>query len=228
MKAMPARALIVATRNRHKVLEIAAILGPKSLCLSFDEAPGSPHAVEDASTFEGNATKKAMALATWLAANPSAPFWEKAAGLPAFVLADDSGLEVDALEGAPGVHSARFAALEAGSPGNSSDVENNTKLIRMLVDRGLDRATARFRCSVALTAIRPGATADELKTSTRTFSGACEGHMNPKPNGSGGFGYDPLFIPAGHDESFAQLGGDLKNRISHRAKALDKLKAALA
>ncbi len=225
---MPARALIVATRNRHKVMEIAAILGPESLCLSLDDAPGSPHAVEDASTFEGNATKKAMALATWLATNPTAPFWEKAAGLPAFVLADDSGLEVDALEGAPGVHSARFAALEAGSPGNSSDAENNTKLIRMLVNRGLERATARFRCSVALTAIRPGATADELKTSTRTFSGACEGHMNPKPNGFGGFGYDPLFIPAGHDESFAQLGGDLKNRISHRAKALDKLKAALA
>ncbi len=225
---MPARVLIVATRNRHKVGEIAAILGPDDLCLSLDDAPGSPHAVEDSTTFEGNAVKKAMTLAVWLAANPSAPFWEKASGLPGFVLADDSGLEVDALEGAPGVHSARFAAIEAGAPGNSSDADNNAKIIRMLVNRGLDHATARFRCSIALTAVRPGAGSAELRAATRTFAGVCEGHLNTKPQGSTGFGYDPLFIPLGHDESFAQLTRDVKNRISHRRKALDKLRNALA
>lgn len=225
---MPVRALIVATRNRHKVEEIASILGQDNLCLSLDEAPGAPTPIEDAQTFEGNASKKAMTIASWLAANPSAPFWEKAAGLPAYVLADDSGLEVDALEGAPGVHSARFAALETGAPGNSSDAENNAKLIRMLLNRELDRAIARFRCALALVPVAPGAAAENLKKGSRVFSGACEGHINPKPHGASGFGYDPLFIPYGHEESFAQLGSDVKNRISHRAKALDKLKTALA
>lgn len=224
---MPVRALLVATRNRHKVEEIAAILAPNSLCLSLDEAPGSPTPIEDATTFEGNASKKALTIATWLAANPNAPFWEKAAGLPAFVLADDSGLEVDALEGAPGVHSARFAALETGAPGNSSDSENNAKLIRMLQNRELERANARFRCALAFVAIRTGAGTEELRKGSRIFSGVCEGHINPKPNGASGFGYDPLFIPYGHEESFAQLGSDVKNRVSHRAKALDKLKVAL-
>ncbi len=224
---MPARALIVATRNRHKVEEIAAILGPNTLCLSLADAPGSPHAVEDSTTFEGNAVKKAMTLAVWLAANPTAPFWEKAAGLPGFVLADDSGLEVDALDGAPGVHSARFAAIDAGAPGNSSDADNNAKLVHMLANRGIDHATARFRCAVALSPIHPGATPDEIKSSSRTFAGVCDGHMTLKPHGTGGFGYDPLFIPAGHGESFAQLTRDVKNRISHRGKALEKLKAAL-
>lgn len=225
---MPARALIVATRNRHKVEEIAAMLGANVLCLSLEEAPGSPTPIEDAITFEGNAAKKAVTIATWLAANSGAPFWEKASGLPAFVLADDSGLEVDALEGAPGIHSARFAALDTGAPGNSSDAENNAKLIRMLVNRGLDHAVARFRCALALVAVHPGATPEELRRGTRTFSGTCDGHINPKPNGTSGFGYDPLFIPYGHEESFAQLGSDVKNRISHRSKALDKLKSALA
>jgi XTP/dITP diphosphohydrolase len=223
---MPARALIVATRNRHKVEEIAAILGPESLCLTLDEAPGSPHPIEDSITFEGNAAKKAVTLAGWLAAHATAPFWEKVAGLPAFVLADDSGLEVDALEGAPGIHSARFAALDTGMPGNSSDAENNAKLTT-LHNRGLEHATARFRCALALVPVSPGSTVADLKKSTRTFSAACEGHISPKPRGLEGFGYDPLFVPQGHDESFAELGGIVKQRVSHRAKALDKLKAVI-
>ncbi len=224
---MPARALIVATRNRHKVEEIAALLGPQNLCLTLEDVPGSPHPIEDAITFEGNAAKKAVSLAAWLAAHATAPFWEKAGGLPAFVLADDSGLEVDALDGAPGIHSARFASLDTGMPGNSSDAENNAKLITMLHNRGLEHAIARFRCALALVPVVAGATVDDLRKSARTFSAACEGRINTKPRGLEGFGYDPLFIPEGHDESFAELGSAVKQRVSHRAKALEKHKAAL-
>src|SRR6516165_5177462 len=105
--------LLIATRNAHKVGEIQAILGAGFRCLTLDDFPGAPAVVEDAQTFAGNATKKALELAKWLSAAPNC-----SGASPAFVLADDSGLEVDALGGAPGVQSARFAALDTGAEGN--------------------------------------------------------------------------------------------------------------
>jgi XTP/dITP diphosphohydrolase len=160
--------------------------------------------VEDAGTFAGNATKKSVALAKWLD--------ETQAAGPLYVLADDSGLEVDALGGAPGVHSARFAALDTGTPGNSSNADNNAKLLRLLGDLALDKRTARFRCVLALTPIP--------LTRTELFEGACEGRIEFSPRGLHGFGYDPLFVPKGYEATFGELSEEVKNGISHRAKAL--------
>ena len=153
----------------------------------------------------------------------------------AFVLADDSGLEVDALDGAPGVHSARFAAAERLNSGNTSDGENNAKLLRLLEQVPEAKRTARFRCVLALTPVlraadtnaSPVCAADELELSTEVFDGSCEGRIGFGPRGRGGFGYDPLFIPEGRTESFAELGEDIKNQSSHRARALAKLRARL-
>jgi XTP/dITP diphosphohydrolase len=222
--------LIIATRNSHKVGEIAAILGPQFKCVSLREFPDAPQVVEDAPTFAGNAIKKAVELAKWLSTTRKLELTG-----PCYVLADDSGLEVDALDGAPGVTSARFAALDSSAAGNSSDQENNAKLLRLLKDRAAHEWTARFRCVLALCPITPPEPrsaspvcyADELEVATETFEGACEGRITPNPSGHGGFGYDPLFVPNGHGESFAELGEAVKNVISHRAKALAKLKKRL-
>src|SRR5207245_3178805 len=138
-KLLNTRMLIIATHNTHKVQEIRAILGDRYLYRSLADLPGAPVAVEDAPTFVGNATKKAIALANWLAANEILDAGAPSANL--FVLADDSGLEVDALGGAPGVHSARFAGLDSGEAGNSSDAENNAKLMRLLKDVLLEKRT---------------------------------------------------------------------------------------
>ena len=153
-----------------------------------------------------------------------------------WVLADDSGLEVDVLGGAPGVHSARFAALETGRPGNSSDAENNAKLLRLLKDLPSEKRTARFRCVLGLTPVRPHQIesaspvcyADEFEVLTKLFDGTCEGQIGFAPRGQGGFGYDPLFIPDGFEQTFAELGGGVKNGLSHRARALAALKTALS
>jgi XTP/dITP diphosphohydrolase len=220
--------LLIATRNRHKTREIQALLGGGFQCLTLEEFPGAPAVVEDADTFAGNAAKKAVELASWLAATGRA-----GARNVAWVLADDSGLEVDALDGAPGVHSARFAALDTGAEGNSPDAANNAKLIRLLGEIPAERRTARFRCVIALAPV-PEATveasspvcyASEAGFRTRLFEGACEGRLELKARGAGGFGYDPLFIPAGYEQSFAELGDEVKSRISHRARALAKLRA---
>src|SRR5215207_1810575 len=117
--------LFIATHNSHKVAEMRAILGEAFDYRTLKDFPTAPRVVEDAPSFAGNATKKAVALAKWLAAKRSLDF-----PMPAFVLADDSGLEVDALQGAPGVLSARFAG-EQGSAGNSTDVDNSAKLLRL-------------------------------------------------------------------------------------------------
>ena len=154
--------------------------------------------------------------------------------VPTFILADDSGLEVDALKGAPGVHSARFAALDKGR--NSSSAENNAKLLRLLEGVPLEKRMARFRCVLALTPVigagrrnaSPVCEADEFELQTELFEGACEGRIEFAPRGQGGFGYDPLFIPQGHEQTFGELGEEVKNRLSHRAKALEKLKRRLA
>lgn len=176
------------------------MLGPGFRIQSLKDFPKAPPLIEDAETFAGNATRKATQLAAWL-------------GSKALVLADDSGLEVDALNGAPGVHSARFAA-EPAQRGNASDAANLEKLLCVLKDVPQAQRSARFRCVLALTA--PGG--------IRLFDGACEGRIAFKPSGKHGFGFDPVFIPNGYTHSFAELGEDVKNRISHRERALQKLR----
>jgi XTP/dITP diphosphohydrolase len=222
--------LLIATRNTHKVAEIRAILGASFQFLTLNDFPGTPKVVEDADTFAGNAAKKAAELARWLNGKQAGehPTSNIQHPTPNFVLADDSGLEVDALNGAPGVHSARFAALDKNE--NSADADNNAKLLRLLQHVPPGRRTGRFRCVLALAPVpepsvasaSPVCCADEFEA--RTFEGACEGLIQLAPSGHGGFGYDPLFVPEGFSQSFAELGEDVKNTLSHRAKALEKLK----
>ncbi len=211
--------LLIATRNAHKVGEIRAILGGGFKCLTLEDFPQAPNVIEDADTFAGNATKKATELARWIAR--SSPVTRHAS--PDFILADDSGLEVDVLAGQPGVHSARFASLDSGPSGNSPDADNNAKLVRLLKDVPMEKRTARFRCVLALVAVTP----HSALGIPHLFDGACEGRILFVASGRGGFGYDPLFVPDGFDLSLAELGEDVKNRLSHRACALAKLKVAL-
>lgn len=215
--------ILIATRNRHKVGEIRAILGAQFQFLTLNDFPAAPKVIEDADTFEGNATKKAVELAKWLA-----QLKDSKLPIPGFVLADDSGLEVDALKGAPGVHSARFATLDKTE--NSHDADNNAKLLRLLKDVPPEKRTARFRCVIALVpvpeekieAASPVCYAEEF--GAQIFDGVCEGKILFEPRGQNGFGYDPLFVPDGFDQTFGELGDDVKNQLSHRAKALEKLK----
>jgi len=209
--------LLIATRNAHKVGEIRAILGAQFQWLTLNDFPAAPPVVEDAATFAGNAAKKAVELATWLAANSKLKTQYSKLN---FVLADDSGLEVDVLNGAPGVHSARFAALDKSE--NSKDADNNAKLLRLLQNVPLEKRTGRFRCVIALAEVP--SPKSEVQ-SPQFFDGACEGRIQLAATGAGGFGYDPLFVPDGFTQSFAELGEDVKNRLSHRAQALAKLKA---
>jgi len=223
--------LLIATRNAHKAGEIRAILGDRFQCLTLHDFPGAPAVVEDAETFAGNAMKKALELAHWLAL-PNSEFRIRNSELN-FVLADDSGLEVDALKGAPGVHSARFAALDRSADSlsaNTSDADNNAKLLRLLKNVPPEKRTARFHCVLALASVpsarvkvaSPVCYADEFES--LTFDGTCVGRIIFEPHGRNGFGYDPLFVPDGFEQTFAELGGDVKNKLSHRAKALEKLK----
>jgi XTP/dITP diphosphohydrolase len=222
--------LIIATRNTHKVGEIQSILGESFRYLTLNDFPGAPKVIEDADTFAGNATKKAVELARWLSDSSLIIHHPSLA----FVLADDSGLEVDALNGAPGVHSARFAALDKNE--NSPDADNNAKLLRLLKEVPAEKCTAQFRCVIALAPLpetkienaSPVCYAEEfgakMELKTELFDGACEGKIIRQPRGSKGFGYDPLFVPEGFEQTFAELGDDVKNRLSHRANALAKLK----
>ncbi len=200
--------LLVATRNTHKTAEIRQILGANFCVRGLSDFPDAPAVLEDAATFAGNATKKAESMARWLSANHSGDRFH--------ILADDSGLEVDALGGAPGVHSARFVAEDIGGHSNSPDSANNAKLLRLLEGIAPEKRTARFRCVLALAPSGGGPTS--------LFEGSCEGRIALAPSGSGGFGYDPLFVPDGHDRSLAALGKDVKNKLSHRARALEKLR----
>jgi len=240
-------ALLIATRNAHKAREIRQVLNGDFQFLTLLDFPAAPDAIEDGATFAANASKKALVLADWLAGNSPIP--------PFCVLADDSGLEVDALGGAPGVHSARFAAMDTRGAVNSPDAANNAKLLRLLADVPLARRTARFRCILALRSLREPSTAGlqasrdcpphdrgaalvprpmpdggqgtarptSAEPQTILFEGVCAGRISLQPTGAGGFGYDPLFIPDGFDKSFAELGDAVKNTISHRALALQKL-----
>jgi XTP/dITP diphosphohydrolase len=226
------KTIVIATRNVHKVGEIRAILGGGLQLLSLNDFPDAPKVVEDANTFAGNATKKAVELARWLAvAHPPTP-----RASPLFVLADDSGLEVDALDGAPGVHSARFAAPDSVKSGNTPDADNNAKLLSLLKDVPAEKRTARFHCVIALAEVTPHSPPSAVAPLRRTgalrtphlFDGACEGHLGFEPEGKKGFGYDPLFTPVGFNKTFAELGEGVKNRLSHRAQALEKAKAFLS
>jgi XTP/dITP diphosphohydrolase len=219
--------LLIATRNAHKVGEIRAILGARFQCLTLDDYPNAPKVVEDADTFAGNAAKKAVELAKWLAGGISNFKFQISDSV--FALADDSGLEVDALDGAPGVHSARFAAMDSAKSGNTPDADNNARLLRLLKDIPAEKRTARFHCVIALVAIAGGASlpASRLVSSIGApifFNGVCEGRIILTPRGENGFGYDPLFVPVGFEQTFAELGDEVKNKISHRSKALEKLK----
>ena len=191
---VPANPLLVSTRNPHKVGEIRAILGPRFLVSDLTSVPEMPEVEETGNTFEENATLKALAASLLF---------------DGWVIADDSGLEVDALGGAPGVQSARYA----GDPSN--DAANNALLLRNLMPFHGPERSARFRCVIALA--RNG-------RKLAAFLGAVEGTITDGPRGDGGFGYDPLFVPGGHHETFAQLGPGIKNGLSHRARALHALK----
>ncbi|MDB6110494.1 MAG: hypothetical protein JWR69_2244 [Pedosphaera sp.] len=226
--------LLIATRNAHKVGEIRAILSDRFHYLTLKDFPAAPAVEEDAPTFAGNATKKAVELARWIA-SAEVSISALDTGNHAFVLADDSGLEVDALHGAPGVLSARFAALEGQQSGNAPDAQNNAKLLRLLKEIPLEKRTARFRCVIALTPVLSSTAenasavcaAEGCELQTELFDGTCEGRIAFAPSGNGGFGYDPLFIPTGYDQSFAELGEATKNLLSHRAKALFQLRKRL-
>jgi XTP/dITP diphosphohydrolase len=227
------KTILIATRNAHKVGEIRTILGGSFQFLTLDDFPDAPKVVEDADTFAVNATKKATELARWLATDNSK--LKIINSKPDFVLADDSGLEVDALGGKPGVHSARFAALDRsadGSSANSADADNNAELLRLLKNIPLEKHTARFRCVIALVPMlepkiesaSPVCYSDEFESQTQLFDGVCDGKIIFEPRGKNGFGYDPLFVPNGFEQTFAELGEEVKNKLSHRARALEKLK----
>lgn len=196
------RPLVFATRNKGKLVELRQLL-PDVDVLSIDEAAARigreiPEVIEDAETFVGNASKKAREVSA-------------ATGFPA--LADDSGLEVDALGGAPGVYSARYAGEHAG------DAANNVKLLAAMANQTL--RTARFRCSLALSDVT-GPLADRVITS----DGVCEGTILDAPRGDGGFGYDPLFL-FDNGKTFAELGTAAKGDFSHRARAMQAIKPQL-
>lgn len=188
--------LLVATGNSHKTAEIRAILGAGYVVSDLKAHPELPEVEETGSTFLENATLKAVEIS------------KQVEGL---ILSDDSGLEVDALGGEPGVYSSRYA----GEAGN--DVANNKKLLHEL--QGKDNRAARFRCVMVL------AQDGEVLTS---FDGAVEGRMLSELHGEGGFGYDPLFVPDGYDQTFSQLSEGIKNQLSHRAVAMQKVVAWLA
>lgn len=187
--------LVIASTNAHKIQEIKAMLQDLPLDIkAVNEVDPLPAIVEDGDTFEANAIKKAVETA-------------KAVGY--LVLADDSGLAVEALQGQPGVYSARFA----GEPSN--DQRNNDKLLDLMAGLPIEQRVARFHCVIAV-----AWPSGEVKT----YSGSCEGTIGFSPQGDHGFGYDPLFQVPGYDQTFAQLGEEIKNQISHRSRALVQLK----
>jgi XTP/dITP diphosphohydrolase len=189
--------VVVATGNQHKLGEIRAILAGLDVELVSMRAFDVTEPVEDGDTFEANALIKARACAA-------------ATGLPA--LADDSGLEVDALDGAPGVRSARYA----GVPGD--DTANNSKLLAALVDVPAERRTGRFVCAAAI--VLPDGREQVVR-------GTMEGHVVTAPRGGAGFGYDPLFVSdaAGDGRTNAELSAEEKDAISHRGVAFRALRA---
>lgn len=205
--------IIAATRNKHKIIEIEAITKDFGMeIISRDEA-GIPKVEipEDGDSFEENSFKKAYGIM-------------KLCG--EITIADDSGLVVDCLEGAPGIYSARFASFpgvwptkeEKTNNQDSSDLSNNQKLIRLIADVPYEKRTARF-VSV-ITMVYPNG---EIIVAR----GEVEGHLVLEEKGDCGFGYDPLFVPVGYDRTFGELSSEIKNSISHRANALIELRKGL-
>ena len=192
--------LVFATRNKGKLVELRQLL-PDVSVLSIDEVGTPvPEVIEDADTFAGNAIKKAREVSA-------------ATGLPA--LADDSGLEVDALGGAPGVYSARYA-------GGGGDAANNAKLLAALAGVPPERRTARVRAVLALADVT-----GRLGAETITAGGVAEGIILDAPRGTGGFGYDPLFLFPALGQTFAELGVGTKGDLSHRAKGMRAIEPRL-
>jgi len=220
--------ILLATRNAHKAQEMRALLGGDHRFVTLNDFPGAPVVAEDEDTFAGNAKKKVASLAVWLCQRHP-PALQKLFAEPAtlFLLADDSGLEVDHLRGEPGVRSARYAAVDVGAA-NSPDSANNAKLLRVLEGVPTEKRTARFRCALAGTRLPYSSLTRRLApfSENQMFlcEGVCEGRIGFGLMGEGGFGYDPLFIPEGHSKSFGELGEDVKNGFSHRARAIEKLK----
>lgn len=188
--------IIAATKNKSKFKEIKKILSdlPVNLLSLNDGDWKIPEIIEDGANFKENAVKKACIVA----------------GITGkIVLADDSGLEVDALGGQPGVISARYSGE------NATDRENNLKLLNEMKNIETERRAAQFRCVVALA---------KNDKEVETAEGTCQGVIGFKEKGSNGFGYDPLFIFPDYNKTFAELSADVKNKISHRARALEKVK----
>ena len=191
--------LVIATRNPHKTREFAQILGDRYQVCDLIGSSEIPEVKETGKTFEENAIIKARNASEYLSD---------------LVVADDSGLEVDALQGAPGIFSARYAGPQA------SDKENTEKLLAEIAraERAI-RVPARFRCALALA---------DKGCQVQTFEGAIEGTIVRSPRGTGGFGYDPIFVPDGYEQTFAEISAEVKNRVSHRARALAQLAEYLA
>ncbi|HMG05153.1 MAG TPA: RdgB/HAM1 family non-canonical purine NTP pyrophosphatase [Chthoniobacterales bacterium] len=189
--------LLLATRNSHKTREFTAMLGDGFNVRDLADATELPAVEETGFTFEANAILKAV---------------ETSKHFPQLTVADDSGLEVDALQGAPGIYSARYAGE------NASDTANIAKLLMELTRRSPASHSARFRCCVVL------AQRGEV---LGIFHGVVEGIIVGAPRGSAGFGYDPVFQPHGFDQTFAELSSVEKDRVSHRAQAVQLLRAAL-
>jgi XTP/dITP diphosphohydrolase len=191
--------LLLATRNAHKTREFRELLGPGFDVIDLSSFPEIAIPKETGRTFEENATLKAIAASKQL---------------PSLVIADDSGLEVDALGGAPGVFSARYGGENAG------DVSNVDKLLREFRKQNIatEKRSARFRCVIAL--------AQNGKV-LGVFEGFVEGKIVDPPRGSGGFGYDPIFEPKGFDQTFAEMTPESKNKISHRGQAIAALREGL-
>ncbi len=186
--------LFIASKNKGKINEIKSYLKEFGYeIFSLLDTDHIPDVEETGSTFEENALLKARAVFDVVK-------------IP--VLSDDSGLEVDYLNGRPGIYSARYSGENAG------DKSNNLKLLKELGDLEYDKRTARFKCVICMY--------DGI--SARYFDGVCEGNIISDPRGDTGFGYDPLFIPMGYSLTFGELGLEVKNRISHRGKALQSFK----
>jgi non-canonical purine NTP pyrophosphatase (RdgB/HAM1 family) len=190
--ALPSQTLLIATRNAGKAREFAELLGPGWKVETLADRPDLLEGEEDGVTFEANAAKKAILVS--LQAGPGV-----------LILADDSGLEVDALDGAPGVYSARYA----GEP--KDDARNNAKLLAALAGTPAAQRGAQFRCSLCLA--REGEV-------VAVADGICRGSLIEVPRGSDGFGYDPLFVPEGGTQTFAEMGSAQKHALSHRGKAM--------
>jgi XTP/dITP diphosphohydrolase len=193
------RELVLATHNRNKVIELVALLGDLGITIrTLDEFPDAPDVVEDGDTCEANAVKKARAGA-------------ESTGLPA--VADDTGLEVDALGGRPGVYAARYAGEDA------TYEDNCRKLLRELTGVPLEQRTARFLTVAAIVLPSDG---------IRVAQGTLEGVIAEEASGTLGFGYDPVFLIPELGKTLAQLPADQKNTISHRAKAFAKVREMLS